>query len=70
MRTEVDLPNADATLRPGMYGTLAIALESRAHALSLPRSVVHQDDRGSFIYVLLDGKAAERSMRRPCLLRE
>jgi RND family efflux transporter MFP subunit len=63
MRTEVDLPNADAALRPGMYGNLAIALQDRADALSLPRSVVHHDDRGAFIYTLQDGKAVERRVR-------
>jgi RND family efflux transporter MFP subunit len=60
MRTEVDLANADAALRPGMYGNLAIALQDRADALSLPRSVVHRDDLGAFIYVLRDGRAVER----------
>jgi RND family efflux transporter MFP subunit len=60
MRTEVDLPNADASLRPGMYGNLTITLENRADALSLPRSAVHLDDRGTFVYVLHDGKAVER----------
>jgi RND family efflux transporter MFP subunit len=63
MRTEVDLPNEDAALRPGMYGNLAIALEDRADALSLPRSVVHQDDRGAFIYVLQNGKAVARRVQ-------
>lgn len=63
MRTEVDLPNADASLRPGMYGNLAIALENRADTLSLPHSVVHRDDRGAFIYVLQNGKAVERRVQ-------
>lgn len=60
MRTEVDLPNADGSLRPGMYGNLTVTLENRADALSLPSSAVHQDDRGTFVYVLRDGKAVER----------
>jgi RND family efflux transporter MFP subunit len=63
MRTEVDLANTDAALRPGMYGNLAIALQDRADALSLPRAVVHHDDRGAFIYTLQDGKAVERRVR-------
>jgi len=63
MRTEVDLPNTDAALRPGQYGNLVITLEDRADALSLPHSVVHRDDRGSLIYVLQDGKAVERRVQ-------
>ncbi|MGH7781573.1 MAG: efflux RND transporter periplasmic adaptor subunit [Candidatus Binataceae bacterium] len=63
MRTEVDLPNPDTTLRPGMYGNLVIVLKDRADALSLPRSVVHPDDRGAFIYVLRNGKAVERRVQ-------
>jgi RND family efflux transporter MFP subunit len=63
MRTEVDLANADAALRPGMYGNLAIALQDRADALSLPRAIVHHDDRGAFVYTLQDGKAVERRVR-------
>ncbi len=63
MRTEVDLPNADAALRPGMYGNLTIALETRPDALTLPPAVVHQGDRGAFIYLLRDGKAVECRVR-------
>jgi RND family efflux transporter MFP subunit len=63
MRTEVDLANADAQLRAGMYGNLSIALETRADALTLPPAAVHQDDRGAFAYVFQDGRAVQRRLQ-------
>jgi RND family efflux transporter MFP subunit len=36
MVTEVDVPNKDGTLTPGMYATVTVVLEERKGALSLP----------------------------------
>jgi RND family efflux transporter MFP subunit len=36
MLTEIDVPNADRRLTPGMYASVTLALEQRDHALSVP----------------------------------
>lgn len=56
MEAEVDLPNADGTLRTGMFGTATLDLHTEAGALFLPSSAIHQDREGkSFVYVAENG---------------
>jgi RND family efflux transporter MFP subunit len=63
MRTEVDVPNPDGSLRPGMYGTMTIAVENHPDALTVPESAVRrQKDRAS-IYVVDGDRAVERVVR-------
>lgn len=40
LRTELDIPNDDGSLRPGMYATATILLDTRTNALSLPATAV------------------------------
>jgi RND family efflux transporter MFP subunit len=40
MRTEVHLENKDGVLRPGMYGTATITLETRENVLTVPSTAV------------------------------
>jgi RND family efflux transporter MFP subunit len=55
LRTEIDLPNADAKLRPGMYANATLLL-TRDNVLTLPATaLVTQGDR-AFCYRLVDGK--------------
>ena len=51
MLTEVDVPNADLSLSPGMYAGLTIQLEHKSDAITLPaQAVVQSSDQ---IYVLV-----------------
>jgi RND family efflux transporter MFP subunit len=43
LRTEIDLPNSDGLLRPGMYATVTILLEERPDALILPTTAILYD---------------------------
>jgi RND family efflux transporter MFP subunit len=61
MHTEVDLPNPDDALRPGMFGDLTIRAVDHRDALTLPSGAIYHDDRGSFVYVL----NSRRAVRRP-----
>jgi len=63
MRTEVDLPNADATLRPGMYGTLTIAVETHPDALTVPEGAVRREKKRAIVYVVDRDHAAERIVK-------
>jgi RND family efflux transporter MFP subunit len=56
MKVEVDFPNPEGLLRPGMYGNLTLALETRAEALTLPATALLTEKDNTFVYVVEDGK--------------
>jgi RND family efflux transporter MFP subunit len=51
LRTEIDLPNPDGALRPGMYASVTILLDEAADALVLPTTAIVQN--GSETYCQL-----------------
>jgi len=53
MAVEMDLPNPDRVLLPGMYGEATIELDKKADTLVLPASAVRYDEEGhSRVYVV------------------
>jgi len=52
LRTEIDLPNDDGTLRPGMYAHAKIKVAEREEVLSLPKSAVITTDGKSFCFTI------------------
>jgi HlyD family secretion protein len=53
MTVEVDLPNEDGKLLPGMYGEATVVLVEKADAVMLPASAVRFSKTGqSFVYVI------------------
>jgi RND family efflux transporter MFP subunit len=63
MRTEVDFPNPDGALFPGMYGTLAIVVETHANALTIPETALRRQRNQATVYVVEGNHAAERVVR-------
>jgi RND family efflux transporter MFP subunit len=61
MLVEIDLPNSDGRIRPGLYGQVRLALEQRDAALALPAAAVQYDDRGAFVYAVAAGDVARRT---------
>jgi RND family efflux transporter MFP subunit len=59
MLVEIDLPNADGLIRPGLYGRARIALERHEHALVLPSSAIRVGDGGAQVFVVA-GDAVHR----------
>jgi HlyD family secretion protein len=58
MRTEIDVPNPDGKLLPGMFGRATIILERAPNVLSLPNSCLVKANDGKFsVYVVRDSKA-------------
>lgn len=59
MHTEIDLPNEDDTLRPGMYGLAKIILDTESHKATLPATTLVGGTRGNKadIFIIKDGKA-------------
>ncbi|MFV1996080.1 MAG: efflux RND transporter periplasmic adaptor subunit, partial [Verrucomicrobiales bacterium] len=64
MRVEVDLPNPEGAILPGLYGRLNILLETRSQALVLPPDSIRASDEGAFVFVVRDdGTASKRPVR-------
>lgn len=60
LRTEIDVPNPDGRLRPGMYATAEIEVARRADALSLPKSAILKQGADSFaLGISSDNKIAK-----------
>jgi HlyD family secretion protein len=62
LRAEIDLPNPDGKLLPGMYVQATIAID-RPQAWTLPASAVATEGDDTFCYVLHDGKAQRRALQ-------
>lgn len=56
LRAELDLPNADGRLRPGMYATARIVAAERADVLSLPQTAVVRNGEQAFCCLVDQGK--------------
>src|SRR4029453_2881 len=52
LRTEIDLPNEDGKLRPGMYASAKVKVAERKDALALPKTAVLSADGQSFCYTI------------------
>ena len=64
LRTELDLPNPQGVLRPGMYATAEVVLEQRPNVLALPLSALVTVDKQAFCCCVENGKI----LRRPITL--
>jgi RND family efflux transporter MFP subunit len=61
MQVEIDLPNPDGRILPGLYGRTEITLESRGDALALPATALRFTEDGSaYVYVISSGNQAHR----------
>ncbi len=57
MKVEIDLPNNDLKIRPGMYAKVDIHRTGHKETLSVPNEAVGNIKGQSFIYVVQNGKA-------------
>ena len=62
LRTEIDLPNTDGILRPGMYATARIPV-SRPQTLTLPTSSVFLQDDQAWVVRLMGNIAVRTPVR-------
>lgn len=63
MLVEADLPNADLTLRPGMYATIKVGVEKHADTLLLPVEALVMEKANAFVFVANDGKAKKTPVK-------
>lgn len=54
---EIDLPNRDLALRPGMYAIVKIGVEQHTNALLIPAAALVREKAAGFVFTLTDGKA-------------
>lgn len=58
MMTEIEIPNPDHALRPGMYASCRMTLEKKTDAQLLPAEALITEKNKSFVYCVRDHKAA------------
>ncbi|HLH28483.1 MAG TPA: efflux RND transporter periplasmic adaptor subunit [Acidimicrobiales bacterium] len=58
LRVEIDLPNPDGKLHPGLYAYTAITVEESPDALTLPATAVVRDGAKANCVVVREGRAA------------
>ncbi|MEX1041645.1 MAG: efflux RND transporter periplasmic adaptor subunit [Pirellulaceae bacterium] len=63
LRTEIDLPNEDGVLRPGMYATASILLEKRDEVLTLPITAIMRDGQQAACHVVAAGKVVRKPVQ-------
>ena len=56
MRTEIDLPNPDERLYPGMYAEVALEMNRRPDVLTVPTAAVGSDGEGTFVYTITSNR--------------
>ena len=64
LRTEIDVPNPEGTLRPGLYAYATIIVEEHPDALSVPTSALVRQDSQTYCVAVVDGKASASRSRR------
>jgi membrane fusion protein (multidrug efflux system) len=57
MTTEIDIPNPDLALRPGMWATIEIELQKKENALLLPAEALITEKNKNSVFVVRDNKA-------------
>jgi RND family efflux transporter MFP subunit len=64
MDVEVDLPNPDLLLTPGIYATVVLKLNQRDHVLFAPMEAVARDKKPPTVYLInKEGKIEERVVK-------
>ncbi len=62
MTTEIDIPNPDLELRPGMWATVEIALQKKENALLLPAEALVTEKAKSSVFIVREGEAQKVSV--------
>jgi membrane fusion protein, multidrug efflux system len=60
MKTEIDLPNPDHRILPGMFGTVTLAISTEPSAMFLPDPCIRQDSAGNKFVDAVEGGRIRR----------
>src|SRR5262249_51505520 len=64
MRAEIEMPNPDLELRPGMFGTASVLVEERSDVLTVPASALVRRGEGLVEVYVVTGVSGEGRGRR------
>jgi membrane fusion protein (multidrug efflux system) len=56
LRVEIDLPNDEGLLRPGMFANVTILLDTASDALVIPATAVIREDQKAYCAKIVGGK--------------
>jgi RND family efflux transporter MFP subunit len=59
MAVEIDIPNNERLLKPGMYATVVLFVDEQKNAVVVPTQAIMRDDKGSFVFTVQE-KIAHR----------
>jgi RND family efflux transporter MFP subunit len=62
LRVEIDLPNEEGVLRPGMFATVAILLDKQQNVLTLPIAAVVREGRETYCCTVESGTIARHKI--------
>src|SRR5580700_9443379 len=60
--TEIDVPNADGELSPGMYSTVELQIPRKAPSLTVPDAAVVFDAQGVYVFLVENGVARQHQI--------
>jgi RND family efflux transporter MFP subunit len=63
LRTELDLPNTNGWLRPGMYATVHVLLQERRDVYVLPQSAIVREGPQAYCWVAQGGRAVRTPIK-------
>ena len=63
MRTEIDLPNPEERLYPGMYAEVSLEMNRRPDALTVPAAAVGSDGDGNFVDTITDNRITRLAVK-------
>jgi RND family efflux transporter MFP subunit len=63
MRTEIDLPNPDERLYPGMYAEVSLEMNRRPDVLTVPAAAVASDGDGNFVYTIANDRITRLAIK-------
>ncbi len=52
MAVEIDIPNPERLLRPGMFASITLIVEEHENALTVPTPAVLKDGQGNYLYMV------------------
>lgn len=59
MAVEIDIPNQDIILKPGMFATVTLVIEEHPNALLVPTQAILKDNNGTYVFTV-DNNVAKR----------
>jgi membrane fusion protein, multidrug efflux system len=62
MATEIEIPNPDLALRPGMWASVEIELQRKENALLIPAEALVTEKNKNCVFIVSDGKAKKVSV--------